>query len=58
VCIVDAILNDKAVLIDPSYEVSKFRMVELKKLLEAIKFHGEKNRRGFWLVSAKSAKNS
>jgi ribosomal protein S24E len=51
VCILDTILRDEVILIDPEYRVPKFRKVKLKKLLEAMKFHGEKNRAGFWLIS-------
>jgi hypothetical protein len=50
-CILDTILNDKVILIDPEYKAPKFRKVKLKKLLEAIKFHGEKRQGGFWLIS-------
>jgi hypothetical protein len=51
VSILDSIKNDAVTLIDPERNVPKYRKVKLKQLLNAIEFHGEKNRSGFWLVS-------
>ncbi len=53
VSVISSIDGDKVVLIDPEYEVKKFRTVRLEKLLAAMKYHNRKkiNMAGFWQIS-------
>ncbi len=50
VSLVQEITNEDVFLIDPT----KFKIkVKLSKLIEAMKYHGKKNRGGVWLISEK-----
>ncbi len=51
VSILDSISRACVTLIDPGGNVLKYRSVSLKRLVEAMDVHGEKNRGGFWLIS-------
>lgn len=48
VCLIQGI-NDNVSLVDP--EEPKMKKVELDKLIDAIKYHGQDKRAGFWVIS-------
>jgi hypothetical protein len=50
VCLIDKVYPSKKELriIDPEYDVPKWRIIKTEKLFEAMKFHGQKNCAGFW----------
>ena len=50
VCVLDKIdlKKNEVRIIDPEYKAPKWRIVQLVKLFEAMKFHGNKNMAGFW----------
>ncbi|MEK7580157.1 MAG: hypothetical protein AAB465_00880 [Patescibacteria group bacterium] len=50
VCVIDRVYlkQGKIRLIDPSHLSPKWKIVSIKKLYEAMKFHGVKNSGGFW----------
>ncbi|MFN6992487.1 MAG: hypothetical protein ACK4MM_07200 [Fervidobacterium sp.] len=51
-------INDEIVtLVDPEKDAPKRRKVKLSKLIEAIKYHGIKNRGGFWVISKQTHYN-
>jgi len=47
----DRIDGNRVRLVDPEYEVPKWRIVEMAKLFEAMKAHGPKNSAGFWKLT-------
>ncbi|MEK9135401.1 MAG: hypothetical protein AAB451_03885 [Patescibacteria group bacterium] len=51
VSIIESIEENYLTLIDPVYDVPKYRRVSLKKLAEAIQLHGKEKRAGFWVIS-------
>ncbi len=53
VSILNSILDKCVTLIDPKYDVPKYRKVALERLIKSMEFHGEKNNGGFWLISPK-----
>ncbi len=40
-------------LVDPEKNVPKHRTVELAKLIDAMEYHGVKNRAGFWVIKSR-----
>ena len=54
VSIIESLVEDNIVLIDPEQHVPKYRTVKLNTLFNAIAYHGEKNRAGFWLITSKT----
>ncbi len=50
VCVLDRVYLDKneVRIIDPEYDVPKWRVVNIDKLYEAMKFHGKEKSGGFW----------
>lgn len=52
VSVLDSICGDVVILIDPEKDVPKYREVSLEKLLASVKFHGEKNMGGFWIIAS------
>ncbi len=50
VSLIGKIGNGFVILIDPERGVPKRRKVEIRKLVNAMKFHGKKKRGGFWMI--------
>lgn len=52
VCVFDRLFfgGRKVRLIDPEYRSPKWKMIETKKLFEAMNYHGRTNLAGFWIV--------
>lgn len=50
VCVLDRVYIDKneVRMIDPDYDAPKWRVVDINKLYEAMKFHGPEKSGGFW----------
>jgi len=50
VCVLDKIFKDKNELriIDPEYRTAKWKLVKIKKLYDAMVFHGRDKSAGFW----------
>lgn len=50
VCLLDKVLgdSDKIRLVDPEVKSSKWEVVDMKKLFDAMKKHGVENMAGFW----------
>lgn len=50
VCVLDRVYSErrKVRIIDSEYKAPKWRIVGIKKLYEAMKFHGPKKSGGFW----------
>ncbi len=50
VCVLDKVYLDKneVRMIDPEYDAPKWRIVDIDKLYEAMKFHGKDKSAGFW----------
>lgn len=51
VSLIQNINNNSITLIDPENNVPNKRKVNLQKLVDAMKYHGRKNRGGFWIIS-------
>jgi hypothetical protein len=53
VSIIDRVYKNKGKvrLVDPERNVPKWRIVEIKKLFDAMKRHGKENGGGFWILS-------
>ncbi len=51
VSLIQGIENNIVSLIDPGKDVPKLRKVELKKLIDAMEYHGKEKSGGFWLIS-------
>jgi Peptidase_C39 like family len=50
VSIIQSIEDETIILIDPEEDVPKIREVSLNALIDAMNYHGEKNRGGFWII--------
>ena len=52
VCVLDKVYLEKndIRIIDPEYNAPKWRVVDIDKLFEAMKFHGSENSGGFWEI--------
>ena len=49
VCVLDKVLkNDELRIIDPEYKTSKWKVVKIKKMYDAMVFHGKDKSAGFW----------
>lgn len=53
VSIIESISEDCVVLVEPGTKGSKYRKINLKKLINSMKSHGTKNRGGFWVISSR-----
>ncbi len=51
VSLIQGIESDIISLVDPGEDVPKVRKVRLKKLVDAMEYHGREKRGGFWLIS-------
>jgi len=51
VSLVQGIRNDIVFLMDPGKDVPKIKKVKLKKLINAMEYHGKEKRGGLWLIS-------
>ncbi len=56
VCVLDIVDISKGEvrIIDPEYKASKWKVVSINKLYEAMLFHGKEKSGGFWEISLKS----
>lgn len=52
VCLIDKIYMEKELIriVDPEQNAPKWRIIKMKKLFEAMKFHTNKNSGGFWEI--------
>ncbi|MBI3190259.1 C39 family peptidase [archaeon] len=50
ISLIQSINNENIILIDPEKNMPKKRKVKLSKLVDAMKYHGKKNRGGFWII--------
>lgn len=50
VCVLDRVFLSKGEMriIDPEYKAPKWRVIKIKDMFEAMKYHGEKKSAGFW----------
>lgn len=57
VCVLDRVYLDKneVRIIDPEYNVPKWRVVNIDKLYQAMKVHGKEKSGGFWELTAPKA---
>jgi len=53
ICVLDKVYlsENKVRIIDPEYDAPKWRMIEIKKLFEAMKSHGPEKCGGFWEIN-------
>jgi hypothetical protein len=53
VSVLDSLSDGIATVVEPGYDLPKYREVEFKRLLDAMKTRGEDNMGGFWLIKSK-----
>lgn len=51
VCVFESLEDDTVNIIDPERNVPKFRSVPIEKLYKAMRFYGDSNSTGVWVVS-------
>lgn len=52
VCVLDKVdlINETMTIVDPDYHSKKWHIIQLEKMFEAMKYHGESNLGGFWEI--------